>query len=674
MKIKICILLFLCIGSAYSSCEKTIDSDEVIVFIDTNYVLGEVESARKAACEQGKNFKVLPYGYEAHKKIGLLREKEYRIYAKGQNLARKDKFCFTYTTNEDEQTGEGENKYSDNSKECTDYRASLEEAKTQLKLAKNKEFLKLVQNQDPLIQKEFKENAIRYGLDINALEEEDDLGILMISEKYGFTKEKMENEFQSIASGDLKLKSIIASGHDGGGSIHGSNSGFNKYEIVKWLENNFSDDQLENLESILLWGCYTTNRKEVNWWSEKLPSLKVLAGFLGSGPSIGKEASGRIMYDILASTEDLFLLQDSKEIERALKSLDGMVYMNGGVMLNSCNGESWYYGRNYNNSERIWAQDFGKSGTQRCLDEKLIAETNENIKKYEKYFNGDIPIPKNTHSGPLRQLYNVIRNYEDCSTMWEGKVAIPNGDTTGLLLFYDGVKANFFNEFAPIITEFKKTMNELLRNETNFIANELGIERVPPALPLSFDEVAKAFEKRKGGYFEYFEKLMSMKSKYGKLLTDPPSTKEDFLRMSRKDIVDFAKMLNEMNGSLIIRNEYLKKKISQEKPSYNKEEQDRKDNQGRRNSQLRGLLNNDQLPSNNSQNLLQRKFPKVELKKDVLNSYSTAVNQYLYQLDPFCMNFLTWHEDRGSTSSSFNYLGRSMYSCDISRNIDGREI
>jgi hypothetical protein len=81
MNFKFLIVLSFFISSAVYAehCRKIEPGVEVSLFVDTNASFAEVETAKKAACKQGKAFLVVPKEY---KEIGLIRQKKLHLKRK----------------------------------------------------------------------------------------------------------------------------------------------------------------------------------------------------------------------------------------------------------------------------------------------------------------------------------------------------------------------------------------------------------------------------------------------------------------------------------------------------------------------------------------------------------------------------------------------------------------
>jgi hypothetical protein len=94
--------------------------------------------------------------------------------------------------------------------------------------------------------------------------------------------------FKELADQGTKVKSLILSGHDGGGYFGGTLGSIDKNTVMSSFIKAYEDTPslTDELKSVYLWGCYTATFSEARSWRNGLPSVDLVAGFHGSGPSI----------------------------------------------------------------------------------------------------------------------------------------------------------------------------------------------------------------------------------------------------------------------------------------------------------------------------------------------------------------------------------------------------
>lgn len=509
------------------------ETKETVVMVDLNFVYGEVKSAAKAACDQGKEFVILPYGMKIHKELGELREVVYR-----QQNYYKNNNC----------------DFDSNLRKCTDIRNKLIQAEDKLYTRKS-EIAKSGKSDM------FKDNGIDF----------------------------IKDGFKKLSNKNAEIHSIIMSGHDGSGSLDGMAGYISKRDLLKILNENFDDKEnlLKNLNSIYLWGCYTATRGETGWWSEHLPQISLVAGFHGSGPSIGKQASNDILYDLLTSEVEIKNLCDGKEIENKLMSLKGLKYLFSGIYVKSCNEDQWYLSRKkveiLGTSHSEYKTQFGEAGKEICVKPELLEKAKNYIENFNDYFDGIKPIPKDTNNGPLRKIYNFSRDNEHCLDSWKKLGLALNPDNVALLLFYDGVKANFYNSFKDLIIEATDAINSLPLNEVDLIGKDLDFKSW--LIKKTKLEISKFLNPKELADLQNF--VLQNREALNRL----PKTKEEFVMLSRKEINRYNQMLHELTTSSL---------------SF---------------------------------------FPSIEQKTSSLYKLKKALNIYAYSLDTNCMNMLSWHEE-----------------------------
>lgn len=522
MKFLFLTLFFFAASAPVFSCEPPKDASETVVMVDYNFILQEVESAKKAACESGKGFVVLPHGYDYHKKVGDLREKIYR-----NQSYRRNNNC----------------EYLESDSATPRCKRLIKEA-GQLNLEMNTE-----------------QNWLHAQVRPSKL---------------------VDAKFKELAGKDKSVNSIVLSGHDGSGSFHGIAGGGDKRQIVELLKDAYKDkpELLEQLNSVYLWGCYTATRAETDWWSKNLPSLNIVGGFHGTGPSIGKTASNQMLYDLMSSEEEIARVSEENRLEGQLKGLDGLPYLLSGIYVKNCNEDEYYLSRQKSQSGDRLVTSFGPTGEEVCKERE--SENKELHSRFMKYFNGELPIPKDTQNGELRRIYNFSRAWEHCGQYWDAAENL-KPDQVALLLFFDGVKANFYNSFRSEIQAALKAFQSLPMGELDFIGKDKSFfEWLPEKL---------RYEASKGLQGEKHKKLADFVRKYEGAMRNLPSDKESFMELSRKDFNEYNKMLHELTST----NLHL--------------------------------------------------YPGVKKKTKALKRLKKAMNIYGYGLDSSCMNMLMWHED-----------------------------
>jgi hypothetical protein len=377
---------------------------------------------------------------------------------------------------------------------------------------------------------------------------------------------KLTSELQKFSAGNIAVSSMVVSGHDGGGSIHGDLGSVDKYDVINALKTAYKTkpDLLNEFKSVFMWGCWTMGPSEVDVWRRELPSLKMASGFIDMGPLNVTKASHAILYDLLVKEKAIESEADQKKLKRLIAGVSEINQTYAAVYTESTCGDMYYYNtmgagggidlrdeddKNFSSGNHF--VDFNKN-----FDCKSAAdEIEKNRKELMPYFNGTIPLPKDGPNSPLMKIYAFIRSHAKCIKQNH----VMNGDRILMMRFYDSVKANFANTFADIskaaLDEFK-----------------------------SLDQFTKTY-KAKGTPMQEFEKyFQGGKSKFFPTDGDTLKTK------GRKEIIDMIAYLDGMSKLPMARD---------------------------------------------------AKF-STNLKS--LKRLKNAMETYLYQLNPSCMDFLEWHE------------------------------
>lgn len=293
------------------------------------------------------------------------------------------------------------------------------------------------------------------------------------------TATNIQREFAALARSNKAITSMVVSGHDGGGSIHGSHpNNIDKEEIISGMKDAYRGKAglLNQFQSLHLWGCWTNGPGEVAAIRAGLPSLKVISGFIDMAPLNTTEATRTILSDLLEKERSLLASANRNELRRGLSAIENINVTYAAVYIEACGENLYYYNKDrstatehgtYDNHSIITPDPNFTPGTHfvnfdasfscarppRDLEQKkaLILD----------YYQGRRPIPANTANGPLRQLYAYARNNARCL----GRIPQFNGDRLLMLTFYENIKKNFAQKYALDIsqanTEYSRLMREM---------------------------------------------------------------------------------------------------------------------------------------------------------------------------------------------------------------------
>ena len=263
----------------------------------------------------------------------------------------------------------------------------------------------------------------------------------------------LNTKLRELAGRNVAVRSIVASGHDGGGVIHGNNGEVNKYDIIRGMKSAYQGkpDLLRQWSSVLMWGCFTATPSESAVWRSEVPSLRALAGFDGIGPSNEREASRDVLADFLVKEHRICEARDQNELRNLVASVEDIQHTSAGMFLRQCNGAEYYYARR--DSGTVFGR-FNQVAGCAAVREVLTQYRNE----LAKYHEGTMEPPADGVDSPLRQMYTQLRQNAQC---------IPAGDTlldpnnVGLMRFWGPYKRNVAQYFNPQTTQAVGELNRL---------------------------------------------------------------------------------------------------------------------------------------------------------------------------------------------------------------------
>jgi hypothetical protein len=265
-------------------------------------------------------------------------------------------------------------------------------------------------------------------------------------------KDQVASTLEELNKQKVKLTNLTISGHDGGGSFGGAKGSFSRYDFSEMIKNY---PEMNEVESVLLLGCYTGVREELNSWRKIFPKLKLMGGYDGSAPNSTRPQGHKYITDILVKEKSLTSLKKSSTVDHDVKAmLGGLEQLNAAVYLNTAcqdNEDGFYY------ASKIGDHKFNKFVLNDC--EKKVDELTALSVEFQKYESGELEPPTDTGpNGALRKLYDKVRTYEHC--LQDGQYSM-NANTTFFLLFWNGLKKNFANLYGEDMSEAEKILSEL---------------------------------------------------------------------------------------------------------------------------------------------------------------------------------------------------------------------
>ncbi len=406
-------LLIIISLPSWANCPNKINPARVMLFIDANFGDMEIAAAQKAACNRGERLEVVPKTW-----------KQYSAFQKAvETSTNAMNACMTKFPNASASF------YSPNptSTECAAEFKSFKETN-----AKMREF---TGKQKPVAEQ---------------------------------VKERMDE----LSKEKVKLTNLTLSGHDGGGQFGGQKGSISRSDVSAIMG---KYPEMNDVQSLLLLGCYTGVQNEVSAWKGIFPKVKIIGGYDGSAPASNRVQGHKYITNILNKEKVLLSLKNKTTVDQDVKRMiNNLGDLHSAVYIDlACKEEDdeFYYA---SKSDR----KFNKLNLSDC--EKAIIEMEQLKPYYNQLYSGEIEPPTVTSSGDARNLYDRVRTHEHCITpsgMFGGYANEMNSNGAFNLLFWHGVKENFANFYDKDMQEAEDILKDL--NAEEMVKEILGqIEKI----------------------------------------------------------------------------------------------------------------------------------------------------------------------------------------------------
>lgn len=486
---------------------------------------------------------------------------------------------------------------------------------------------------------------------------------------------EIESKTRELARSNKPISSLIASGHDGGGSFYGSRGHISKASIIQGIQRGYQgkEELLDNLEGLFLWGCYTTVPSEIVYWKSAFPKAKFIIGFHGAGPSNVNPSGLRMLKSSLIAQDRVCSARNEQELKRIITSISDLRYTSVGAFAQSCRMDQSYYLMQRLDNTGTMQQTTGTLESQLdCRQIRRMAESN--VTQFHRYFSGELAIPQDTSRGELRDLYSFVRQNAQC---FNNDFVV--GDRVGSLLFFDGVKKNFGKVFEREINDAVSELGQLSRYLDRY----------------NFSEETAAINRAQSAYNAKESEGRTLSSQLQSLQTQVASKEREFEGMSRRTRRYLSALESGNDGRAERREDRLNDEETRALNALNQLRQQVQQQQSRLTShsyelgQAKTQLDNAvtaKREKENSLNALKRTVSDVsrnfwaptlsnisnKSRKQVLENITklssltnhvffngaqdaagqirklkgleNKMERYLNQLEPDCMNFLEWHE------------------------------
>lgn len=253
-----------------------------------------------------------------------------------------------------------------------------------------------------------------------------------------------------------KPRTLFLSGHDGGGKFggdRGESFGINDLEDFVRTRPGVKD----NLRVLGLLGCYTANHLQIMNWRNLFPNVSFVAGYDGTAPLGERPIGWDYIKDIISKSDEILKETDGNRLKNIFENFSQIEDLQASLFadLNRCQ-ETDVERQFIFRPQRPSDERFKTFDTAECISKKEEF-LNRFHTQYTTYFSGQTPIPEDTSTGELREIYSFTRQNEHCIGDYEG-VRYPSGDELLFLLFFKDVQINFNRYYEENLKEMFKEL------------------------------------------------------------------------------------------------------------------------------------------------------------------------------------------------------------------------
>lgn len=276
--------------------------------------------------------------------------------------------------------------------------------------------------------------------------------------------DQVKERIEELSKEKVKITNVSLSGHDGGGHFGGEKGSISRGEVAAIMA---QYPGMNDVQSLLLLGCYTGVQNEVSAWKSIFPKVKLIGGYDGSAPASSRVQGHNYITNILNKEKALLSLKNKTNVDQDVKRMIGNLgELNSAVYIDlACKEEE--------SSEYYYASMLGRKFKKLNLNDcqKALAELEKLKPYYNQLYSGEIEPPTVTSSGPARDLYNKLRTNEHCANPEVG-MGFGEMDANGAfnLLFWHGVKKNFAEYYDTDMKEVESILKDVTAEE---MTNEL---------------------------------------------------------------------------------------------------------------------------------------------------------------------------------------------------------
>ena len=269
--------------------------------------------------------------------------------------------------------------------------------------------------------------------------------------------DNLAEELAELKNQNVRLTSMVISGHDGNGAFSGTRGNLSEEEVRGALQAN--PPMADTIRSLLLWGCYTATPASIELvWKQAFPNLVAVAGFDGSAPLSDKPGSSTYLEDFLKIEERLTKMTDINALNSAFLTLRNVPLMTSAACVNGVFLKPGQRPRTMN-------QIMGECSERLARARREAGDVSSLEGRYSCYFEaaeGCEDPPANKQSSDLRSYYNEIQNTAHCSEAFEASdLHLPSPDQVIRLIYFRNVVDNFVFNYQIDIDRLNGFLDQL---------------------------------------------------------------------------------------------------------------------------------------------------------------------------------------------------------------------
>lgn len=275
---------------------------------------------------------------------------------------------------------------------------------------------------------------------------------------------------------DGRVPIVVVSGHSVNSHFSGTrfSFGFSDIEKMKKKYPSFGTD----LETVLLWGCFTGNKKKLDRWQETFPNATSIIGYTGRSPLDEQRVGADFLYSLWNQRHLIHQGRNDAEVKQILD--DVIPHMGGGrhrtfmvtagasfYTCDDANPQRYYYFVDNIDTEKssLFPEDKIEKSCDQAKDE-LPGQ----LADLERYWSGSQEPYASHHPGYKSRELNTLRynlypwfnQFEHC---FEEGARLKDGTAVGLnemvnLIFYSNIKGNFVGKYKAKIKSVRAILKK----------------------------------------------------------------------------------------------------------------------------------------------------------------------------------------------------------------------